>query len=410
MYVMIFKAMRIAFLKQGEDLGINRHMLGLVDYLRELGAEVKELDLSQGDLQDRVQELLDFSPYFTLDVNGSCVIFGEREGQRIPVFDAFGFVHVSLLADEPLFHFPILLDLKNANNLLLVISDLKYADSLRLLGHERGTLYMTPFIDPKQMPSIPEEKDIEAIFLGPAIDPQILAQQMLQNLREDFIPYFFEVGEFLFRNPEAHILYASEYILSMLNPGFQEEFNRWRQENFQDYLKLLNDISFYATARKRWYILSFLEGINLKILGAFEGELKEGHEHISTNGWSEALELIGRSHITILSYPHTVPTGVGFVPLEVAFMGSAPMVDFRATLGGFFTPEEEVITYLPLDRADIEEKVVYYLENLQEAREIGQRAREKVLQSYTPKDRAEFLYKTFQDILAQAQSQQDSQS
>lgn len=86
------------------------------------------------------------------------------------------------------------------------------------------------------------------------------------------------------------------------------------------------------------------------------------------------------------------------------------MVDFRSTLGSFFIPEEEVITYLPLDRADIEEKVVYYLENLQEAREIGQRAREKVLHNFTPNDRAEFIYNTFQDILAQAQSQQNSQS
>lgn len=401
--------MRIAFLRQGEELGINRHVYSLFDHLKEQGAEVKDLDLSEGDLQDRVQELLDFSPYFTLDLNGSSIVFGEREGERVPIFDAFGFVHVSLFVDEPLFHFPILLETKSANNFLPVVADLKYADSLRFLGHERGTFYITPFIDPKRMPSIPEEKDIEALFLGPAIDPQILVQQVAQNLKENLVPYFFEVGEFLFRNPEAHILYASEYILSMFNQNFQEEFSKWRQENPQDYLRLLNDISLYATARKRWYILSFLEGINLKIVGAFEGELKEGHEHISTNNWEEALELIGRSHITILSYPHAVPTGVGFVPLEVAFMGSAPMVDFRSTLPGFFSPGEEVITYLPLDRADIEEKIVYYLENLQEAREIGQRARERVLQNYTPKDRAEFLYNIFQDILAQAQSQQNSQ-
>ncbi|MFN3264733.1 MAG: glycosyltransferase, partial [Aquificaceae bacterium] len=70
---------------------------------------------------------------------------------------------------------------------------------------------------------------------------------------------------------------------------------------------------------------------------------------------------------------------------------------------GFFTPGQEVITYLPLDRADIEEKVVYYLENPQEAREIGRRARERVIQNYTPEERAEFLYNMFQDILSQAQ-------
>ncbi|MFN3471424.1 MAG: glycosyltransferase family 1 protein, partial [Aquificaceae bacterium] len=186
--------MRIAFLKQGNDLGISRHVLGLLDHIKELGAEVKEIDLSQDNLQDRVQELLDFSPYFTLDINGSSVIFGEREGERVPIFDAFGFVHVSLFMEEPLFYFPLLLDLKNANNLLLVISDLKYTDSLRLLGHEKGTLYMTPFIDPQQMPQTPQEKDIEAIFLGPVVEPHIFAQRVLQNIKEDFVPYFFEVG------------------------------------------------------------------------------------------------------------------------------------------------------------------------------------------------------------------------
>ncbi len=401
--------MRIALLRQGKDLGINRHVLAFLEIFKERGAEVQDFDLAEGDLQEVVNRLLEFSPLFTLDLNGSCMVFGEREGEKVPIFDAFGFVHVSLFTDEPLFHFPVLFDLRQANNFLPVVTDLKYADSLKFLGHERGTFYITPFVDPSQMLEPSEEKDIELVFLGPVVDPNIMAQQVAQNLREDFIPYFFEVGEFLFRNPEAHLLYASEYILSMFNQNFQEEFTRWRQENPQDYIKLLNDISFYATARKRWYILSFLEGINLKIVGAFEGELKEGHEHVPIESWEQALELMGRSYMTLLSYPHAVPTGVGFVPLEVAFMGSAPLIDFRATLSGFFTPGQEIISYLPLDRADIEEKVVYYLENPHEAREIGQRAREKVLQSYTPQDRAEFLYKMFEDILSQAQARRNSE-
>lgn len=400
--------MRIALLRQGKDLGINRHVLAFLEIFREKGAEVQDFDLMEGELQDTVNRLLEFSPLFTLDLNGSCVVFGEREGQKMPIFDAFGFVHVSLFTDEPLFHFPVLLDLRQSTNFLPIVTDLKYADSLKFLGHERGTYYITPFVDPKQMPEPSEDKDVEAIFLGPVLDPNIIAQQVAQNIKESFVPYFFEVGEFLFRNPEAHILYAGEYILSMFNQNFQEEFTKWRQENPQDYIRFLNDISFYATARKRWYILSFLEGMSLKIVGAFEGELKEGHEHIAIQSWEEALELIGRSYITILSYPHAVPTGVGFVPLEVAFMGSAPFIDFRATLPGFFIPGQEIITYLPLDRADIEEKVIYYLENPQEAKEIGERAKEKVLQNYTPEDRAEFLYNMFQDILSQAQQKANS--
>ncbi len=401
--------MRIAFLKQGKELGIHRHVLGILEVLRQKGAQVEEFDLTEGELQEVVQKLLDFAPLFVLDINASGVIFGQREdGQKVALCDAYGFVHVSLFTDEPLFYYPPLLDLRNTNNFLAVFTDLKYADSLRFLGLEKGSFYITPFVDPSQMVQPSEEKDIEVLFFGPVIDPAILASQVSQNTREDFIPFFFEVGEFLFRNPEAHILYVSEYLLSMFNPQFQEEFIRWRSENPQDYLRFLNDISLYATARKRWYLLSFLEGINLKIVGAFEGELKEGHEHVKVENWREVLELVGRSYMTILSYPHAVPTGVGFLPLEVAYMGSAPLIDYRATLPGFFIPEE-VITYLPLDRADIEEKVVYYLENLQQAKEIGERARQKVLERYTPEDRGEFLLNTFNNILAQAQSQQNSE-
>ncbi|MCS7170939.1 MAG: glycosyltransferase [Aquificaceae bacterium] len=398
--------MRIAFLKYGENLGISRHATALLEAFKRQGAEVQTLDLSEGELQDRVNQLTEFSPTFVLDLNGSCVIFGEREGQKLPIFDVFGYVHVSLFTDEPLFHFPVLLDLQKSNNFLPVVTDLKYADSIKFLGHERGTFYITPFIDPFQMPEPSEEKDIDIVFLGPVVDPNILAQQAVQNLKESFVPYFFEVGEFLFRNPEAHLLYASEYLFSMFNQSFQEEFLKWRQENPHDYLRLLNDISLYATAKKRWFMLSFLEGIDLKIVGVFEGELKEGHQHLSISDWTEALELIGKSYMTILTFPHAVPTGIGFVPLEVAFMESAPFIDLRATLPGFFAPDSEVISYMPLDRADIEEKVVYYLENLQEAKEIGKRAKERVLRGYGPEDRASFLYQMFQDLLSQAQAVQ----
>ena len=400
--------MRVAFLLQGKENGARRHLFAFAKYLRKRGIEVKEIDLSEGELQDKVKELLDFSPMFVLDLDCNSVIFGERDGERIPIFDAFGFVHVSFITEEPLINFPVLLDIKSSTNFLPIVTDIRYKDSLKFLGHERGTLYITPFLDREEMPEISGEKDIEVVFLGPVIDPNFIAKEVVASLKESFVPYFLEVGEFLFRNPEAHVLYANEYILSMFNPNFQEEFNKWRQENPQDYLKLLRDILFYATARKRWYLLSFLEGINLKIVGAFEGELKESHEHIPVDDWFSMLEIVGRSYITILSYPYSMPTGIGFLPLETAYMESVPFIDYRATLPSFFNPEGEIITYLPLDRADIEEKILYYLDNLQEAREIGKRAKERVVQNYTPEDRCEFLYNTFQEILSQAQEESNS--
>ncbi|MDW8096019.1 MAG: glycosyltransferase family 1 protein, partial [Aquificaceae bacterium] len=62
--------MKIAFLRQGEDLGINRHFLSFVKLFRQKGVEVREFDLSSGDLQSVVNELLEFSPIFSLDFNG----------------------------------------------------------------------------------------------------------------------------------------------------------------------------------------------------------------------------------------------------------------------------------------------------------------------------------------------------
>jgi len=393
--------MKVAFLSQGKEVGLNRHFLGLLRVLREKGAEVAEFDLSEGDLQERVQDMLSFSPQFVVDVNGSGMLFGQREdGTRVPACDAFGFVHVSIFNEEPLLYYNLFSDTKETANFMPVITDLKYADSIRFMGHERGIFYITPFVDPVQMPNPSEERDIQVVFFGPAIDPNILAQEFVNSIKQEHAPFFFEVAGFMFRNPEVHVLQASEYLLSMFNPDFQEEFNRWKQENPQEYYRLLNGISAYATAMKRWYLLSFLEGVDIKVVGAVQGELKEGHEQVNVQSWQEALELVGRSYITLLSYPHTVPTGVGFTPLEVAFMESAPFVDFRSTLPTFFTPEEEVITYHPIDRAEIEEKLLYYLENPKEAVEVGKRAKQKVLERFTPQDRGEFLHELFSQILA----------
>lgn len=397
--------MRVAFLTQGRELGLNRHILGILKVLREKGAEVGEFDLSEEDLQEKVQDMLNFAPHFVLDVNGAGMLFGQKEdGTKVPACDAFGFVHMSLFNEEPLLHYPLFLDTKDATNFALIITDLKYTDTIRLMGHERNVFYITPFIDTEQMPQPPQEKDIEVVFLGPAIDPNLLVQELISSINQEHTPLFFEVANFMFRNPEVHLLDASNYILSMFNPSFQEEFNRWRQENPQEYYRLLNGISAYATAMKRWYLLSFLEGINLKVVGAVRGELKEGHEQVEVESWEGVLELVGRSYITLLSYPHTVPTGVGFTTLEVAFMESAPFIDFRGTLPAFFTPEEEVITYHPIDRAEIEEKLLYYLENLNEALEVGKRAKQKVLERFTHQDRGEFIYELFSQILSQAQA------
>lgn len=391
--------MKIAFLKTGNETGPNRHILALFRHFQNKGLQVKEFDLTNGDIQQTVNQMLEFSPTFSLDVNGAGVIVGQQGEERIPICDAFGFVHVSIFTDDPLLYFPTLLDMRTASNFLPVLCDLKYMDSLRMLGINKGLFYITPFVEREFMREPEGEKDIEVVFVGPVSDPEVLARQVMNNLQEHLIPFFFEVAEFMFRNPEVSVHVASEYILSMFHQNFQEEINKWRNEKPEEYLRLLNDISIYATSKKRWYLLSFLDGIDLKIVGEFQGELREGHEILPTSSYEDFLEVLGRSYMAILSFPFSVPSGIGFTPLEVGFMGCAPLIDYRMTLQGFLTPGSECIAYLPLDRADIEEKILYYLEHPDEALSIGQSARQKVLERFTPEDRGDFLISVFEQIL-----------
>jgi glycosyltransferase involved in cell wall biosynthesis len=394
--------MKLAFLKTGNEQGVNRHILALLDYFRSKGVEVREFELDQEDLQRTINEILEFSPTFSMDINSTGMIVGQQEQNKVPMCDAFGFVHVSIFTDDPLLYFPILLDIRHANNFLPVVCDLKYADSLKLLGINKGLFYITPFLDQKSMKYPSGEKDIQAVFVGPVVDPQIIAHQVVDTLPQYAVALFFEVGEFMFRNPEVPVFVASEYILSMFQQSFQEQIDEWRKEKPEEYLRFLNDVSIYATFKKRWYILSFLEGINLKILGGFQGELMEGHELIDTDSHEDFLEVFDRSYMAVLSYPFNMPSGIGFTPLEAGFMGCAPVIDYRMTLPGFLTPGGECIAYLPLDRADIEEKLLYYLEHLDEALLIGQSLRNKVLEKFSPEDRGEFLLGVFEQILNQA--------
>ncbi len=152
-----------------------------------------------------------------------------------------------------------------------------------------------------------------------------------------------------------------------------------------------------------------MDGIDLKIVGDFQGDLKEEHEVIKPNSHEELLEIYGKSRITIYASPQTTPTGIGFIPLEAMYMGSAVMIDFKGTLPGFFTPEEEIITFAPLDRADLEEKILFYLENKDATREITQKGQKAVQEKFTEKDRADFVYNILQDIYRQFEAAMKSQ-
>ncbi len=400
--------MKLAFIKVGELEGSLKHVNALLSDLKARGVEIHEIELVPEKVQETVDLLSEIRPQFTLDLNATGVIVGEQEGKKLPLHDLFGFVHFSLFTEDPLLHFPSLRGLSQNQNMVALITDVKYADSLRILGVQNVS-YITPFLDFSVFPAVEAERDIEVAFVGPVINPEMILNSVRQNLPDNIFPLFIEAGEFMFRNPEVPPLLAVNHIISMFTPQAQEEIAKWQKENEEAFLRLVNDSAIYATMRKRWFLVNFLEGINLKIIGEFQGELREDHEQIKAEGYEEILYIYGRTYLTVMSFPLTVPTGIGFTPLEVGAMGSAPMIDFRGTLPGFLTPEEEVISYIPLDRAEVEEKILYYLDNLQEVAEIGMRARNAVIERYRVDDRAEFLFKIMNDILQSQQQQEVSQ-
>ena len=400
--------MKVAFLRP-EELGAPaKHIKALVNALKLKGVAVKEFTIKENNVQEVVSQIEEWKPMALMDVNTTGLIVGEREGKKYTLADLMGIVQLTFFVDDPLLFFPPLLEVEKPRNYIAFITDLKHTDSLRSLQIENIS-YITPFLDRIVFPEIPKEKEIEVAFLGPVIDPQIIVNAITQNYPQEILPIFFETGEFMFRNPEVHVITAINYVLGLFNPQFQETFNKWKENNRAQAFRLVNDIAAYTTMRRRMYLLNFLDGIELKIVGDFQGELKEGHEVIKPSSHEELLEIYGKSRITIYASSQTIPTGIGFIPLEAMYMGSAVMMDFKGTIPGFFAPEEEIITFAPLDRADLEEKILFYLENKEATQEVAEKGRKVVKEKFTEKDRADFVYNILQDIYKQFESAMKSQ-
>lgn len=389
--------MKVAFLKFGELSSPAIHVKKLLNYLRENGVEVREYDVSPENINKTIEEIEKFNPLFLMDVNATGLIVGEKEGKKVIYADITGRVHISLFFEDPLLFFPAFENLEKPRNYVALITDLKHTDSLRALGIENVS-YITPFINEDIFPEPEGEKDIEIAFVGPVINPQIIANAISQNYPQNILPFFFETGEFMFRNPEVHVLSAFNYVFGLFHPQMQEEFNKWRENNKSAFFRLLNDISAYATMRKKIYVLNFLSGMDVKILGDYQGELFEGHEAIKVGSYEDLLKYYSRSKLTIFLSPSSIPTGISFIPLEIAYMDSVPVIEYKGTTPAFFKPDEEIVTFFPLDRADLEEKVVFYLENPDAVEEIKKKQKEVIRQKFTVKDRGDFLIGIMKDI------------
>jgi spore maturation protein CgeB len=194
-----------------------------------------------------------------------------------------------------------------------------------------------------------------------------------------------------------------------MNPKFQEEFNRFRQEDPVKYLTWVAQVNVYTTLRRNAFILGFLEGTELTVVGRAEGYLPEGFSVANVKTLEDKLSYINRAKIAITAFPAFIPSGIGFTPLEIAACETAPMVNFRSTLPGFLKPQEEVIAYNPLDRMDIEEKLLFYLENDEDRQIIAENAYKAVKERFTCHDRINFIKELMANVMEQIAQQKQAE-
>ncbi|RUM31742.1 MAG: glycosyltransferase family 1 protein [Aquifex sp.] len=401
--------MKIAFLKPGKIATPANHVYALLDYLKEKGAEVREYDLKERDVNEIVKEIEEWKPLFLMDVNATGIIVAERDGKKHILADILGIVHVSVFFEDPLLFFPAFEGVEKPQNYIAFITELKHTDSLTALGIQNIS-YISPFIDIKQLTEPEKEKDIEIAFVGPVVDPQIIVNSVSQNYPQEIMPFFFETGEFMFRNPEVHVITAFNYVFGLFNPQMQEQFNKWKEQNPSAFMRFLNDITAYTTMRRRMYLLHFLDGMDVKIVGDYQGNLFENHEAVKVSSYEQLLKYYSRANLTVYVSPQTYPTGLSVIPLEILYMGSLPLIDFKGAIPSFIKPDEEILTFAPLDRADLEEKIVFYLEeNRESINEIVQRGRKAVEERFTVKDRGEFVYSVLSDVQKQYEAAQKGQ-
>jgi len=403
---------RVALILSGfESFGDFHIIESLKEYLPDERFELKTFSVDPQNPAKTVKEIEEYRPLFTMDFNTKGTIWGEKDNEKRPLQDILGTLHFTIFTEDPLFFGDNVLNLRKSTNTVFLITDLRYGQFLGSLGFP-NIYYFTPCANLRLIPKV-EEKDINLTFVGDAVDPNFIVEAWSQQMDPAIRDFGIEVGEFCFRNPEIAPLFAVDYILPLMNPQFQETFNKFRQDNPNLYFAWLAQVSLYTTARRNWFILSFLEGTELTIVGNVQGNLPEGFTVAEINTFEDRLNYIGRSKLALTTFPAFVPSGIGFTPIEVAASETALMINFRSTLPSFFKPQEEVIVFNPLDRMDIEEKLLFYLENEEDRKLIAEKAYKAVQEKFTCQDRVQFfkdlMKGAYEQIIQQLQAQQNNQ-
>ncbi len=401
---------RVLFLKTPDPRGFTDYIIdGLSKGLYSKNFDVKVLNITEENIQKVAEEIFEFKPLFTFDINLNGVLFAEKDGERKPFFDILGNIHITWFIEDPLIHYSKIKPLLKSNQVLYLTVDVEHTQWLAGLG--RNVAYMLPAVNPSMFKPPVWEREFEVAFVGPVIDPVLFEQEWKNQMDETLYFFSVELGRMLYRNPDMPIRYAASYLVSQLSPQVQEAMIKLQQERDEDFINLLSQIGGYAMHLRRWKILESIEEINIHVLGPVEGETSDNiiiYKDISKI--DEIIRFLEKSKISLLSQPTLLPTSFGFTVFNSVASGAMSMVEDRLAARSLFIEDKEVVTYHPIDPVEIEGKLAYYLEDAPlEREEIAKAGREKALKVHTLYTRAEFLGKLMEDIIKQASQEQQKQ-
>ncbi|PMP60645.1 MAG: hypothetical protein C0198_06080 [Sulfurihydrogenibium sp.] len=393
---------RVVFLKTPDPRQMSELILeGLAKSLSARNFEVKIIELTAENVQDVINQIIEYKPLFTFDLNLDGMIYAEREGQQQPFCDILGNIHISWFIDDPMIHFTKLKPVLQSNQILYATIDIEHTQWLRSAG--KNVAFIPPGVNPSKIPPL-KEKEFEIAFVGPVTDPNIIESQWQERFDPNLLGFAVELGRMIYRNPDMPIRFAAGYLISQLNPDFQAALIQFQQENETDFMALLTEIGLYAMYLRRWSIIDSIENYEVNVLGPVIGEPKENvvvYEDVVSQ--KDIIDFLSRSKIALLSQPPFIPSGLGFTVFDSVASGSLTFVEDRLSSKSFFTPEKEIITYHPIDFIEIEGKVAYYLEEAQEEmKEIARAGRERALKEHTIYQRGEILASIMEDIIKQS--------
>ncbi len=399
---------RIVFIKTPDPNNFNEHIIdGLEKSLSARNFETKVVEPTPENIQDVVQEIFEYKPLFTFDINLDGVIFAENEkGEKKPLPDVLGNIHVSWFLEDPMLHYTKLKPIMTSNQFLFLTIDIDHGQWLTQL--RKNVAFLAPGFNPAKI--VPQhEKEFEVAFVGSVIDPTLFEEAWKERFDDALYSYAIELGRLLYRNPEMPIKFASGYLAAQYSQEFQEALLQFQKEKDEEFFALLAEIGGYTMALRRWNIVNSIDEVQINVIGQVQGELKDNvevYDNIATI--DEVSKFIGKSKISLLSQPPFLPSGLGITPFYSVAMGTLTMIEDKLATRSFFEADKEIITYHPLDILEIESKLVYYLEeNPEEREQIAKAGKDRVFKEHTLYQRGEILGNILENIIQQAVPQDD---